>query len=115
MLKISKLTSQDIPIIVSAFAPFYAKTHELFEQYLKEQDEGERLIWLACNQEQFAGYITLKHHSKYEPFAHDNIPEIMDLNVLPTFRNLGIATKLLDFAETESAKINHIVGLGVGL
>jgi ribosomal protein S18 acetylase RimI-like enzyme len=112
---IKNFSSSDTPEIVRAFAPFYAKPPELFEQYLNEQDEGERLVWLAYIDKQFTGYITLKLKSKYQPFAKDNIPEIMDLNVLPPFRNQGIASKLLDIAEAEAAKVSNIVGLGVGL
>ena len=39
----------------------------------------------------------------------------MDLNVIPPYRNQGIASKLLDIAEDEAKKVSDIVGLGVGL
>ena len=101
--KIRTLSASDIRTIVSAFISFYPKPSEIFEQ------------WLAFVQDQFVGYITLKHHSIYESFAKDNIPEIMDLNVIPPYRNQGIASKLLDIAEDEAKKVSDIVGLGVGL
>jgi GNAT superfamily N-acetyltransferase len=111
---IKNFSSSDINTIVSAFAPFYAKPASIFEKYLQEED---RKVWVAYNEiaSRVAGYITLKLKSKYQPFAVDNIPEIMDLNVLPPFRNQGIASKLLDIAEAEAAKVSDIVGLGVGL
>ena len=51
----------------------------------------------------------------YKPFAEKNIPEIMDLNILPYFRNHGIATKLLEIAEKEARSKSNIIGIGVGL
>lgn len=43
------------------------------------------------------------------------IPEIQDLNVLPEFRNRGIASALLDHGEKVVAKESSTVGIGVGL
>jgi GNAT superfamily N-acetyltransferase len=57
----------------------------------------------------------LKWVSHYASFAHANIPEIMDLNVLPPFRKAGIGSLLLNHAEKAAATKSDIVGLGVGL
>lgn len=111
-MKINLLTKQDIPLLEAAFAPFYAKPASLFEGYLQEED---RKVWVAYFNSEVAGYITLKLNSQYKPFADKGIPEIMDLNVIPPFRNIGIASKLLDIAEAEAAKVSHVFGLGVGL
>ena len=64
---------------------------------------------------EFAGYITLKWNSLYQSFKNQGIPEIMDLNVLPPYRNHGIATALLDMAELEAVKKQNKAGIGVGL
>ncbi len=64
---------------------------------------------------QFAGYVTLKWQSQYPSFKAENIPEIMDLNVLPAFRKMGIGSLLLDRAEKEAATRSKVVGIGVGL
>lgn len=80
-----------------------------------EQQEGTRQIWLAFDETQFAGYVTLTTESLYPPFKKNQIPEIMDLNVLPPFRNKGIGTLLIETAEREAFKENHTVGIGVGL
>lgn len=111
-MKISLLTETDIPLLEAAFESFYAKPASTFEQYLQEND---RKVWVAYYEVVVAGYITLKLNSKYPYFAANHIPEIMDLNVIPTYRNKGIATKLLDIAEEEAAKTTSIIGLGVGL
>lgn len=116
LTKISPFTAQEIDIIVSSFAAAnWVKPRSTFVSYLKEQEQGLRKVWLAFYDEEFAGYVTLSWHSKYEPFAHANIPEIMDLNVLPQFRGKGIGAALLQVAEDKAFETCPAVGIGVGL
>lgn len=113
---IRKLKESDIPIIVDAFnTANWPKPVSTFKTYFQEQQNGERLVWLAYLENQFAGYITLKWQSLYELFAKSHIPEIMDLNVLPTFRKQGIGSKLLEIAEKAASTKTNVVGIGVGL
>ncbi len=70
---------------------------------------------MAHVKDEFAGYITLKWQSGYPSFKEQNIPEIMDLNVLPDFRKVGIGSLLLDIEEKEAATRSKIIGIGVGL
>ncbi len=39
----------------------------------------------------------------------------MDLNILPVYRKMGIASLLLDRAEKEAANRSDTIGIGVGL
>ncbi|WP_338011276.1 GNAT family N-acetyltransferase [Legionella cincinnatiensis] len=113
---IKSLELIDIPILVDAFQKAnWQKPASLFETYYQEQQHSERVIWLAYFQDQIAGYVTLKWMSHYEPFAHQKIPEIMDLNVLPSFRKQGVGSALLKVAEEKAALYHDVVGLGVGL
>jgi GNAT superfamily N-acetyltransferase len=113
---IRALTQSDIPTLVSCFAQHnWPKPSSTFEQYLKEQSKGERLVWIAYVNKELAGYNTLKWQSKYKYFRKKQIPEIMDLNVLPPFRKCGVGSTLLDIAETTAITQTHLVGLGVGL
>jgi GNAT superfamily N-acetyltransferase len=115
-VSINFLREEDIPVIVAAFAANnWPKPAHLFEGYLKEQQNKERLIWVAYIDEQSVGYLTLKWQSQYEYFALNNIPEIMDLNVLPAFRKQGVASRLLEVAEEATSSQSDIVGIGVGL
>lgn len=116
-LSIRTLNMSDIKIIVDAFQKAnWSKTPALFEQYLSEQEAAARLIWLAFAEAHFAGYITLKWQSLYPSFRRQNIPEIMDLNVLPNYRKLGIGSHLLQRAEQAAAAQKcDTVGMGVGL
>jgi Ser/Thr protein kinase RdoA (MazF antagonist)/GNAT superfamily N-acetyltransferase len=115
-ISIRKLRASDIPIIVDAFGRAnWPKPAAIFETYLQEQLIGARLAWVAYVNDQFAGYVTLNWQSQYESFAAARIPEIMDLNVLPPFRKVGVGSMLLDIAEKEAATKSEVVGIGVGL
>lgn len=106
----------DIPILVNAFQKAnWQKPYVLFEGYHQEQQQSERVVWVAYVQDQIAGYVTLKWASHYEPFAHKGVPEIMDLNVLPAFRELGVGSALLTAAEGKAASQCDVVGIGVRL
>jgi GNAT superfamily N-acetyltransferase len=115
-MELKILSESDIDLIISAFADVnWIKPRSTFEEYLREQQSRERIIWLAFLNNDFVGYCTLKWKSLYQPFARAHIPEIIDLNVLPRFRNHGIASYLLDVAEQEAQTKSSIVGIGVGL
>lgn len=106
----------DIDIIVECFARHnWQKPRSTFENYLDEQMAGIRQVWVAFENNQLAGYVTLNWHSKYEPFLAQNIPEIMDLNVLPPYRKRGLGSKLIETAEDYAAKKVSVIGIGVGL
>jgi GNAT superfamily N-acetyltransferase len=116
MFNIRKFTEPDLPIIVAAFAAHnWNKPVSTFEGYFNEQLAGERMVWVAYHKDQLAGYITLTWASKYESFRKEQIPEIMDLNVLPPYRSQGIGSKLLETAELEASLRADKAGIGVGL
>jgi hypothetical protein len=113
---VQPMSVQIIPEIVSAFEKVgWIKKYSIFEKYLNEQDNGLRKCWIARYNWVFAGYITLSFKSKYHHFHVKNIPEVVDLNVLPQFKQKGVVQKLLETAESEALKYSKIVGIGVGL
>lgn len=114
---IRRLAEHDISVIVDAFlhSDWTLKSKELLEKYLLEQQSNQRIVLVAFDHSRFAGYVTLVWESQYPFFYEKHIPEIMDLNVLPHFRNKGIATKLLLSAEAIAKEKSAVVGLGVGL
>ncbi len=116
-MDISSLRREDISIIVSAFKEIgWDKPASTFEGYLHEQLNNRRIIWVAWVDDCFAGYVSFVWESKYPPFRAKHIPEIMDLNVLPPYRNRGIGNHLLELAENAARKKGlQSVGLGVGL
>src|SRR5271170_6571234 len=111
-IEIRLMVDADIATIVENFARInWPKPASLFETYLSEQHSGLRIVWVAHVDYQLAGYVTLAWKSKYESFAQAAIPEIMDLNVLPQFRAMGVSSQLLDAAEKEAATKSYLVGI----
>lgn len=113
-ITIRPFEGQDVQIISSAFMAIgHNKPPSMYERYLAEQERGERLVFVAYSDEDFAGYVTIHWKSDYPPFAQKGIPDIQDLNVLPRSRRRGIATKLVDKAEKQIFVRSRIVGIGV--
>ena len=116
MVEIRLLEKADIQPIAAAFAELgWHKPASQYENYLKEQDAGRRMVLLATVDGIFAGYVTVLWDPIYTPFREDHIPEIADFNVLPKFRRRGIGTKLMDEAERQIRERSTIAGIGVGL
>ena len=115
-IEIRAFEEKDISILVKEFARHHwHKPQSTFDLYWHEQTINERFMWVALHNGQLAGYVTLKWSSYYQSFKEQDIPEIMDLNVLPPYRNKKIGTQLLKAAERLAATRSHVVGLGVGL
>ena len=110
------LDDTDPPLMARAFTEIgWVKPIPLFQRYLDEQASGMRLCWVANLNTAFAGYVTVNWKPTYPAFAQQRIPEIQDLNVLPSFRKIGIGTSLLDQVEADIARRSAAVGISVGL
>jgi len=115
-LRIHPLYVVDCTIIAQAFAELgWNKPLGQYMRYFEEQQAGKRDVRVAWYEQEFAGYVTVVWDSTYPPFRKEGIPEIVDLNVLSSFRRLGIATALLDDAEELISQRKDIAGLGVGM
>src|SRR5215475_1450090 len=80
-LSIKWLETQDISGILHTFSK-WGKKAALFERYLDEQQRGERIVLVATLGPRVVGYTTLIWRSPRQEFQQQNIPEIMDLNVI---------------------------------
>jgi GNAT superfamily N-acetyltransferase len=108
------LRDGDPEVVSAAFTAIgWDKPVRQYEQYLAEQVAGERDVLVATVDDEFAGYVTVRWESPYEPFG--GIPEVQDFNVLPKFRRRGIGSGLMDAAEALVAERSDVVGIGVGL
>lgn len=106
----------DLAPLLSAFENAgWPRSPEQLERYLREQAEGLRLLLVAHESGAPAGYLTLEWEADYPPFRRDGIPEVQDLSVVPTRRRRGVATRLLDEAESRAAERASRIGLSVGL
>jgi GNAT superfamily N-acetyltransferase len=113
---IQSLERSDIPEIAEAFQEIgWNKPASQYERYLMEQALKIRDMYIARVDGRFAGYLTICWQSTYASFREKQIPEIMDFNVLPNFRRMGIGTQLMDRAEAEIAKVSPVAGIGVGM
>jgi GNAT superfamily N-acetyltransferase len=113
-LQIRPLRAGDPEMISGAMTAIgWNKPLSQYERYLAEQAAGTRDILVATVDDGYAGYVTVRWESPYEPFG--GIPEIQDFNVLPELRRRGIGTALMDAAEALVAERSAVVGIGVGL
>ncbi len=97
-ISIRRMGPQDIEPILRTFAR-WGKRRIQYEQYLREQRRGSRVVLVAWHEDLVVGYVTLVWESLYEPFRREGIPEIVDLNVINEYQRQGIGTALIHAAE----------------
>ncbi len=116
MVKIENLTAAHIAPIAAAFAKLgWNKPASQYERYLDEQNRGLRAVLVAVVDGCFGGYLTIVWDSHCAFLRENQIPEIVDFNVLPAYRRRGIGTRLMDAAELRIGKKSPLAGIGVGL
>lgn len=92
---------------------FAHMNHSTYTSYYEEMLSGEsELIMALCNGE-LAGYAKLDWN--YEELEEENIPVIKELHVIESFRNQGIASRLMDELEKRAATKSQYCAIGVGL
>lgn len=111
------LKESDLDEIVLAFKDMgWNKPRTIYEAYLQDQAQNLRSVIVAKKSGKFAGYVTIKWRSDYSGFNLHNIPEISDLNVLASARNIGIGTRLIQACENMAKKRQYTeIGMGVGM
>ncbi|SRR5260221_6004771 len=113
-LSIKLLDAVDIEGIVHTFSK-WGKKAKLFERYLDEQQRGERIVLIAILGPRVVGYTTLIWRSPRETFLAQNIPEIMDLNVITNVQGRGIGSSLIRACEKAAAERSYpIIGICPG-
>lgn len=115
-IRIRLLNESDPVVISQAFQEQgWAKSAELYIQYLAEQQNGERVTLVAEHNGVFAGYVNVLWNSYYPSFREQGIPEINDFNVLIKYQRQGIGSRLMDRAEEVIQERTDTAGIGVGV
>lgn len=92
------------------------KDVDYFEHQFDLAGEGKRVVLIAAADGEDAGYCILNWEPKYGYFRSLNIPEIQDLNVLPAFRQRGIASRMIEYCEKMALKKGRkLMGISFGL
>jgi GNAT superfamily N-acetyltransferase len=115
-IEIRNIRLEDCAIISKSFLlQGWSKPVEQYQSYIFEQQKGKRTILVAFYNFKFVGYVSILWNSEYQYFLENQIPEIKDLNVLLKFQKNGIASKLMDYAESIVTQKTNLVGIGFGL
>lgn len=100
-LIIRRMTSSDSEALAETFADWH-KPLSQFENYYLEHLLDKRLVLVARLDEGAIGYTTLVWESPYTHFWRRRIPEVVDLNVWPTYQRQGIGAALIARCEAEA-------------
>ncbi|MBO4824815.1 MAG: GNAT family N-acetyltransferase [Lachnospiraceae bacterium] len=115
-VKVRSMVATDAKTIYDTYLSYgWHPSIETYETYLKEQEAGERLVFIAEYEDAVKGLCTLVLNPSEGPWGGQKIPEIVDLCVFFDIHGKGIGNKLLDVAEAEAAKICDTVFLAVGV
>ena len=111
-LKIRQADEGDI----SALEVFYAQIGQRDESYFSTLFEKDCVVLIAVLKQQIVGFGILNFEPKYSLYQKLEIPEIQDLNILPDYRQQGIATALIEaFEQMASDQGATQIGISVGL
>ncbi len=112
---IRQLNETDISPLCQALGDTSQETFDYFSRQMQHQRDGACMALLAVYQSRIAGYVFLFYRCKWGGMGGKGVPGIVDLFVLPAYRQNGIATKLMDVAEEMAAEHHTQVYLDVCL
>lgn len=104
----------ELDTVFSRVYPWY-RHGQYDHRCLEENRQGLRTTLIAKVDGSVAGCCHLLYRSAYPGFAEAGIPEINALDVLPAYRRLGIASRMLQELEEIASRRSPYIGLGVGL
>lgn len=115
-LIIRLLVAADANALSDGFAgQGWCKPESQFLAYLKEQQQGERQVFVGAWKGKPVGYVCLLPDAPGGPFKGAGIPCISDFNVLMAYQRQGIGSLLMDAAERAAFRTSARVCIGVGL
>jgi ribosomal protein S18 acetylase RimI-like enzyme len=116
-LKIRRASAQDAAWLQASFAQQtkLQKRKGYFADCCRQQEEGQIVLLVAESDGDYLGHVKVVWDSEVPYFRENGIPEIQDLIVVPAHRRRGIATHLLDEAETIIRGRTGVAGICFGL
>ena len=115
-IRIRSMVPDDARIIYDTYLSYgWHPVLKTYEDYYREQEENQRLVFIAEYENSAAGLCTLVLKPAEGPFLNAGWPEIVDLTVFFHVHRRGIGSRLLDIAEQEAAKFADHVYLAVGV
>lgn len=115
-IRIRSMVPEDAKVIFDTYQSYgWHPEMATYENYYKEQESGDRIVFIPEYKGEVAGICTLVLCPSEGPLADKGWPEIVDLCVFFHIHNKGIGNKLLDVAEREASKLTDHVFLAVGV
>ena len=115
-LRIRSMEQSDARIFYDTYLSYgWHPALETYETYYREQENGERVVFIAEYEGRVSGICTLVLNPSEGPWANMGYPEIVDLTVFFHIHRKGIGSRLLDAAEREAFSRSDMVFLAVGL
>lgn len=116
MPQISELQESFIPWVKTGYEKMgWGISEGYFETCYQQQEAGELIVLVSHDDTSYFGHLKLVWKSEHKHFRENYIPEIKDLNVIPTLRRQGIATHLITRAEHLASTKCKVIGISVGL
>ena len=116
MIVVRQAVSADTSHMQTTFAQMgWEKPVGYFAHLLEQQADGKVVVLMALQNDSYIGHCKIQWTSSYPHFKQNGVPEIQDLNVLPSHQRQGAAGLLLDEAERRIAQRSNVVGIGFGL
>ncbi len=110
------MSADDIPMIMQAEGDMSEEFKDyLHTQLINQEDKKECTALVAVSNEIVLGHVFVYYSCRWGAYKNQGMPSIVDLKVFPPYRNLGVATKLLDEAERIAAKYHSQIYLDVCL
>lgn len=112
MIELAEATRADIPRLEAIYQTIGQKSDGYFDACF---DQGRVIIMAVCDGAD-CGFGMLNFAPRYSLYKRLDYPEIQDLNVVPDFRNRGIATMMIAYCEDMARARGHEgMGISVGL
>ena len=115
-IRIRSMVTDDARIFYGTYLSYgWHPALRTYEDYYREQENGQRLVFVAEYEGSVAGICTLVLKPKEGPWAGNGWPEIVDLCVFFHVHQKGIGSRLMETAEQEASRTADHVCLAVGV